>query len=71
MGATNQLKETEEYLQRAFDYQESELAAARKRFTDKARDGQPRARRAGSHQGTTAKPGQSTRAGAAAGAARG
>lgn len=40
MGATNQLKDTEEHLQRAFDYQESELAAARKRFTDKARDGQ-------------------------------
>lgn len=40
MGATNQLKDTEESLQIAFDYQESELAAARKRFTEKARDGQ-------------------------------
>jgi len=39
MSATIRLAETEEYLQRAFDYQESELAAARKRFTEKARDG--------------------------------
>ena len=39
MSATTRLAETEEYLRRAFDYQESELAAARKRFTDKARDG--------------------------------
>lgn len=39
MSATTRLAETEEYLQRAFDYQESELAAARKRFTEKARDG--------------------------------
>ena len=39
MSATSRLAETEEYLQRAFDYQESELAAARKRFTEKARDG--------------------------------
>lgn len=39
MSATSRLTETEEYLQRAFDYQESELAAARKRFTEKARDG--------------------------------
>jgi superfamily II DNA or RNA helicase/DNA-binding XRE family transcriptional regulator len=43
MSATNQLKDTEEYLQCAFDYQESELAAARKRFTDKARAGHPAA----------------------------
>jgi hypothetical protein len=39
MKATQRLAETQEYLQRAFDYQESELAAARKRFTEKARDG--------------------------------
>ncbi|MCW8197076.1 DUF3883 domain-containing protein [Verminephrobacter aporrectodeae subsp. tuberculatae] len=39
MSATARLVETGEYLQRAFDYQESELAAARKRFTGKARDG--------------------------------
>jgi SNF2 family DNA or RNA helicase len=39
MSATSRLAETEEYLQRAFDYQESGLAAARKRFTEKARDG--------------------------------
>jgi hypothetical protein len=50
-----ELQETEDYLKRAFDYQESELAAARKRYTDKAREGN---RRAGveleSHQATTA-----------------
>jgi superfamily II DNA or RNA helicase len=39
MSATNRLAETEEYLSRAFDYQESELAAARKRYTDRAREG--------------------------------
>ena len=39
MNAANRLQETEDYLKRAFDYQESELAAARKRYTDKARDG--------------------------------
>ena len=39
MSATNRLKETEEYLQRAFDYRESELAASRKRFSEKARNG--------------------------------
>ena len=39
MKATQRLAETQEYLRLAFDYQESELAAARKRFTEKARDG--------------------------------
>jgi SNF2 family DNA or RNA helicase len=39
MNAANCLAETEVSLQRAFDYQESELAAARKRYTDKTRDG--------------------------------
>lgn len=39
MNADNRLLETEDYLQRAFDYQESELAAARKRYTEKAREG--------------------------------
>ena len=39
MSAASRLQETEDHLQRAFDYQESELAATRKRFTDKARDG--------------------------------
>ncbi len=40
LNAGNRLKETEGHLQLAFDYQESELAAARKRFTAKAREGQ-------------------------------
>jgi SNF2 family DNA or RNA helicase len=39
MSAANRLSDTEDYLKRAFDYQESELAAARKRYTDKAREG--------------------------------
>ena len=39
MNAANRLQETEDYLKRAFDYQESELAAARKRYSDKAREG--------------------------------
>lgn len=39
MSATNRLQETEDHLKRAFDYQESELAAARKRYSDKAREG--------------------------------
>jgi len=39
MNASNRLQETEDYLRRAFDYQESELAAARKRYTEKAREG--------------------------------
>ncbi len=40
MDASHRLKETEGYLQRAFDYQEAELATARKRFTARARAGQ-------------------------------
>lgn len=43
LGAEDRLRHTVEYLGRAFDYQDSELAAARKRFTDKARDGDSRA----------------------------
>jgi SNF2 family DNA or RNA helicase len=39
MNAANRLQETEDSLKRAFDYRESELAAARKRYTDKAREG--------------------------------
>lgn len=39
MNAGNRLLETEDYLRCAFDYQESELAAARKRYTEKAREG--------------------------------
>jgi len=39
MHAESRLVETEEYLRRAFDYQESELASARKRYAEKARDG--------------------------------
>jgi hypothetical protein len=39
MNAANHLSDTEDYLKRAFDYQESELAAARKRYTGKAREG--------------------------------
>jgi hypothetical protein len=43
LSAQQRLSVTEEYLRRAYDYQESELAAARKRFTDKAREGDKRA----------------------------
>ncbi len=39
LAARDRLSETEDYLGRAFDYQESELASARKRYTEKARDG--------------------------------
>jgi superfamily II DNA or RNA helicase len=39
MEGSNRLVETCEHLGRAFDYQESELAAARKRYTEKVRDG--------------------------------
>ena len=34
------LQETQDYLLRAFDYQESELASARKRYTEKAHNGE-------------------------------
>lgn len=39
LGARERLVETEDHLVRAYDYQESELAAARKRYTEKAREG--------------------------------
>lgn len=39
LAARERLVETEDHLVRAYDYQESELAAARKRYTEKARDG--------------------------------
>lgn len=39
LAARARLVETEDHLVRAYDYQESELAAARKRYTEKARDG--------------------------------
>jgi superfamily II DNA or RNA helicase/DNA-binding XRE family transcriptional regulator len=38
-AAAERLRETEQFLVLAFDYQESELAAARKRYGDRARDG--------------------------------
>ncbi|MBI5911557.1 MAG: DUF3883 domain-containing protein [Betaproteobacteria bacterium] len=43
LTARERLTHTEEYLRRAYDYQESELASARKRFTEKAREGDKRA----------------------------
>ncbi|BAU49568.1 helicase [Sulfurifustis variabilis] len=39
LAARERLVETEDHLVRAYDYQESELAAARKRYTEKAREG--------------------------------
>jgi len=39
LAARDRLVETEDHLVRAYDYHESELAAARKRYTEKARDG--------------------------------
>ncbi len=39
LAARERLVETEDHLVRAYDYQESELAAARKRCTEKAREG--------------------------------
>ncbi|MGE0483483.1 MAG: helicase-related protein [Gammaproteobacteria bacterium] len=39
LAARGRLVETEDHLVRAYDYQESELAAARKRYTEKAREG--------------------------------
>jgi hypothetical protein len=41
--ALDRLRYTEDYLRRAYDYQESELASARKRFTERAKDGDKRA----------------------------
>ena len=43
LTARQRLIHTEEYLRRAYDYQESELASARKRFSEKAREGDKRA----------------------------
>lgn len=43
LQAMDRLRYTEEYLRRAYDYQESELASARKRFTERAREGDKRA----------------------------
>ena len=39
LAGRERLVETEDHLVRAYDYQESELAAARKRYTEKAREG--------------------------------
>jgi len=39
LTARDVLLQTEEHLRRAFDYQESELASARKRYSEKAREG--------------------------------
>ncbi len=43
LSAQGRLRDAEAYLRRAYDYQESELASARKRYTEKARDGDKRA----------------------------
>jgi len=43
LEALDRLRYTEDYLRRAYDYQESELASARKRYTERARDGDKRA----------------------------
>ena len=43
LQAMDRLRYTEGYLRRAYDYQESELASARKRFTERAREGDRRA----------------------------
>lgn len=40
LACQQRLHETEDYLSRAYDYQESELASARKRYTERARDGE-------------------------------
>lgn len=42
-AAQNRLLETEDYLRRAYDYQESELASARRRYSDKAKAGERQA----------------------------
>ena len=44
LTARDRLVETEDHLVRAYDYQESELAAARKRYTGKVREGNRAAR---------------------------
>jgi transcriptional regulator with XRE-family HTH domain len=43
LAARERLALTYDYLRRAYDYQESELASARKRYTEKAREGDKRA----------------------------
>lgn len=43
LSEQGRMRHAEEYLRRAYDYQESELASARKRYTEKARDGDKRA----------------------------
>ena len=43
LQAMDRLRYTEDYLRRAYDYQESELASARKRFAERAREGDKRA----------------------------
>jgi superfamily II DNA or RNA helicase/DNA-binding XRE family transcriptional regulator len=43
LTAEERLRQTLNHLRRAYDYEESELATARKRYTDKARDGDKRA----------------------------
>lgn len=43
LSESGRLRYAEEYLRRAYDYQESELASARKRYSEKARDGDKRA----------------------------
>jgi hypothetical protein len=43
LTATNRLAETEDYLRRAYDYQESELASARRRYSEKAKTGERQA----------------------------
>jgi superfamily II DNA or RNA helicase len=42
LSAEERLRQTLDHLRRAYDYEESELASARKRYTDKARDGDKR-----------------------------
>ncbi|MPZ43432.1 MAG: helix-turn-helix domain-containing protein [Betaproteobacteria bacterium] len=43
LSARSRLEQTEAYLRRAYDYQESELASARKRYTDRSRGGDKKA----------------------------
>lgn len=39
LGSRERLAETEDYLRRAYDYRDSELASARRRYTEKAKTG--------------------------------
>ncbi|MCC6533590.1 MAG: DUF3883 domain-containing protein [Burkholderiales bacterium] len=43
LSARSRLEQTEAYLRRAYDYQESELASTRKRYTDRSRGGDQKA----------------------------